>query len=474
MKYPSTGIALLLISLLWPSYVQSQEQLPELGSTATTSGQSSAARFFGGVQVNGGTDYVSSVSPQDLITASIEIEVAPTDVDETGNLYLVAMLGGDYFMGTADGAFIPWNLTLDQLQPMVAGKTLAAREVLTALDNFPVASVDIADISLSFVPAYSTATDPGTIIYSQQPLQLDIETYEPLRIADSGVVTLDTMVSDEGREREIPVFIYLPQSKTPRPVILFSHGLGGSRFAATYLGEHWVRRGFVGVFMQHPGSDRSILDGVPGSQILAVMTEAASSANTVARIEDVSAVLDRLEAWNEDAQSPLHGRLDLEHVGMSGHSYGARTTQLVSGQNSGAFNVQEPRIDAALILSPSAPDNTEAAFGAVELPWLLMTGTKDTAIIGDTTLEDRVAVYPALPPGGKYELVLFNGEHHAFSDGNLNASQSPRNPAHHPLIMALSTAFWEAWLLGYDGARRWPDGESARAMLQEGDSWQFK
>ena len=41
-------------------------------------------------------------------------------------------------------------------------------------------------------------------------------------------------------------------------------------------------------------------------------------------------VLDQLEEWNKDSKHELHGRLDLKHIGMSGHSFGAVTTQAVN------------------------------------------------------------------------------------------------------------------------------------------------
>ena len=47
---------------------------------------------------------------------------------------------------------------------------------------------------------------------------------------------------------------------------------------------------------------------------------------------------------------------------------------------------------------------------------MLMTGTRDLAVIGKADLESRLAVYPALPPGGKYELVLDRAEHSAFPE----------------------------------------------------------
>ena len=38
----------------------------------------------------------------------------------------------------------------------------------------------------------------------------------------------DLSAHDAARNRDIPVRIYLPSANTPAPVVLFSHGLGGS------------------------------------------------------------------------------------------------------------------------------------------------------------------------------------------------------------------------------------------------------
>ena len=83
-----------------------------------------------------------------------------------------------------------------------------------------------------------------------------------------------------------------------------------------------------------------------------------------------------------------------------------------------------------------------------------MTGTKDVAPIGGADVESRLAVFPALPPGGKYELVLDGAEHSAFTDRALPGDSAPRNPNHHRAILALSTAFWDAWLRGDAAARQ--------------------
>jgi predicted dienelactone hydrolase len=196
-------------------------------------------------------------------------------------------------------------------------------------------------------------------------------------------------------------------------------------------------------------------------------------------VADVTATLDALEAWNAASSGhELSGKLDLARVGMSGHSFGAVTTQAVSGQRvplvGDRFN--DARIQAALPMSPSKPrrGSAEDAFGAVKIPWLLMTGTDDSAPIGGQTVASRLAVFPALRAGDKYELVLDGAEHSAFTDRALPGDRKPRNPNHHKAILALSTAFWDAYLRGDAAAKVWLQGEGARSVLEAKDRWQRK
>jgi predicted dienelactone hydrolase len=53
---------------------------------------------------------------------------------------------------------------------------------------------------------------------------------------------------DSARDRDVPVKIYYPKDLGgPVPVVIFSHGLGGSREGYEYLGRHWAGCGFVSV-----------------------------------------------------------------------------------------------------------------------------------------------------------------------------------------------------------------------------------
>lgn len=306
--------------------------------------------------------------------------------------------------------------------------------------------------------------------------------YDPLSAVTVESPPQDLTVRDATRERDLPIRIYLPAEKKAAPVVLFSHGLGGNREGSAFLGRHWSARGYVCVFLQHPGSDDGIWKDKPPAARAAAMMTAASAKNLLLRVRDVPAVLDELKRWNEDKAHPLHQRMSLERVGMSGHSFGAQTTQAVSGQRFPIGpSMADPRIKAAIVFSPGKParGDVQKAFGEVRLPWLLMTGTKDVARIGPQTIgatdvESRLAVYPALPPGDKYELVLHEAAHFAFTDRPDFGGEAARNPNHHRVILALSTAFWDAFIKDDAEAKAWLNGEAARKVMEERDRWQRK
>ncbi len=304
--------------------------------------------------------------------------------------------------------------------------------------------------------------------------------YDPLKLdsAAPSAEPLDLTVDDVERKRAIPIRAYLPAAKKPAPVVLFSHGLGGSRRNNGYLGSHWSGRGYVVVALQHAGSDEDVWKGKPLGERTAALREAAGLQNFLLRAKDVPAVLDQLAKWNATAGHALAGRLDLEHVGMSGHSFGAVTTQAVAGQSAagGRVSFTDERIDAAAAFSPSGSraQDPRQAFGKVRIPWLLMTGTDDVSIIGAETVESRLSVYPALPAGAKYELVLDGAKHSAFSERALPGDVGERNPNHHRAILALTTAFWDAYLRDDAAAKTWLDGDGPRGIIEAQDRWQRK
>ncbi|MEM7391175.1 MAG: acetylhydrolase [Verrucomicrobiota bacterium] len=284
---------------------------------------------------------------------------------------------------------------------------------------------------------------------------------------------------DETRRRTVPVKVYRSESGRSQPVILFSHGLGGSRDNNEYLGRYWAAAGYVAVFMQHRGSDNEVWKSAPAGRRFAALTAAAGARSSRQRVDDVSFVIDRLEAWNEEAGHALHGAMKLERIGMSGHSFGAATTLAVAGRNY-PFNrsFPEERIDAFFAMSPNLGKGLEAskAFGHLQKPILCMTGTRDGSPI-DPTLKPsaRREVYTALPAGNKYQLVLDGAEHFAFGDSRGGKARR-RNPLHHPAIQQISLRFWDAYLKDDPKAKTWLRSKQplSKTGLGQADIWEWK
>lgn len=132
-----------------------------------------------------------------------------------------------------------------------------------------------------------------------------------------------------GTGRKVPIKVHLPTGESKCPVVILSHGAGGDRDTHFAQAAHLASHGYVVLCLEHVGSNRERMgQGLQLMKNLDAMIH--DSAEILARPQDVAFALDQAEAWNR-SHPRLKGRLDLEHVGMMGHSYGAFTTMVVCG-----------------------------------------------------------------------------------------------------------------------------------------------
>jgi predicted dienelactone hydrolase len=279
-------------------------------------------------------------------------------------------------------------------------------------------------------------------------------------------------LKDERRRREVPVKIYFPaQGAGPFPLIIFSHGLGGSREGYQYLGRQWASHGYVSVHLQHLGSDRAVWEN--SWLKLPVLRQAAHNLqNSLNRPLDVSFALNQLEKLNQ-SQSPFQGRLDLSRVGAAGHSFGAYTTMAVAGQVFGRpggreISLADPRIKAAIPMSTPVPrkgGHLTQAYARITIPCLHMTGTRDDSLIGETKARERRLPFDHTNGSDQYLVTFQDGDHMIFSDHQRLFGRGTQNPRFHNLICLATTAFWDAYLKGDAAARDWLTGGGlARAL----------
>jgi predicted dienelactone hydrolase len=290
--------------------------------------------------------------------------------------------------------------------------------------------------------------------------------------------------TDASRQRAVPVKIYAPATgKGPFPVIVFSHGLGGSREGYKYLGRHWASYGYVAVHVEHLGSDTAAFTKRPRGRLLANMGANARESmtdpqNAVARPLDVRFVLDRLEKLNQGG-SPLAHRLDLSRVGMAGHSFGAWTTLVVAGQRIGREvasgsnpSYADPRVKAAIAMSAPVPrkgEDYDRAFAAIHIPVLHMTGTLDDSPLGETKAAERRIPYDHIHGADQYLVTFEGGDHMIFSGHLLERSErAAKDAVFQDLIRQGTTAFWDAYLKGDAAAKSWLERGYANALGKDG------
>lgn len=279
---------------------------------------------------------------------------------------------------------------------------------------------------------------------------------------------------DAARERTVLVKIYYPKGGGgPLPIVIFSHGLGGSRDNYEYLGQHWAGCGYVSVHLQHAGSDDHVWKDADGADRKGAMAQAAANPAAIAnRPKDVSFAIDRLGVLNADAASPLNGRLDLKRIGVAGHSFGGFTTMAVAGQDFGPVQWADPRVSAAIQMSApvARPAMRDRAYAKITTPVLHMTGTKDDSPIGDTKAAERRIPFDKMTAAETCLVIFKDGDHMIFSGRPQQDTERKKQDAiFQSLICAGSTAFWDARLKGNAAALAWlMDGGFAQQLGAQG------
>jgi predicted dienelactone hydrolase len=273
------------------------------------------------------------------------------------------------------------------------------------------------------------------------------------------VATLLLTWHDPVRDRDVPVKIYYPaDAKTPCPMIIFSHGLGGSREGYAYLGEYWAGCGYISVHLQHLGSDDAVWKDAGIDGYAQLVRAAADPLNALNRAADVTFAINRMLALNHQTGSPLKGLVNENEIGMAGHSFGAWTTLAIVGEKtSSGHTLADPRVKAAIAMSAPVPGGaakTAGQFAGITLPVFHMTGTRDDSPIGETKAADRRVPFDQSTTPGACLLILDGADHMTFSGHAFGAFRED-DARYQAIILPASDAYWDAMLRGNQAARDW-------------------
>ncbi|PAD74981.1 alpha/beta hydrolase family protein [Paenibacillus campinasensis] len=253
------------------------------------------------------------------------------------------------------------------------------------------------------------------------------------------------------------------------PVLLFSHGLTGFRNQNTFQVEDLASRGYIVVGIDHPYDAAAVvfpdhtamlkLDNLSGFE--------AYEAKNRLWVEDIKFVLDYLERVSPaEEEHFLSGRMDMDKVGMFGHSFG--------GATAAQMLMEDPRIKASLNMDGALYGQPIPEEG-FDRPYMQMNAdtsidyenfvqSLDEAIEASGSSREEYEAFwaemtsrrnHAASGDSAYSIVLAKADHMSFTDFYLFSpllalnSTSPRQ-LHHS-VNEVTAAFFDQYVKGEDG-----------------------
>ncbi|AOY80501.2 alpha/beta hydrolase [Moorena producens JHB] len=259
----------------------------------------------------------------------------------------------------------------------------------------------------------------------------------------------EQIITLSGRRRQSPlglsgetkfeVALYLPQGNPkPAPLVVMSHGFASDRNHFTYLAEHLASHGIAVAVPEHVGSN------VEYSQ--AVLQGLANGINPVEFIErplDIRYVLDELEDLSKSDPN-FANQLNLEQVGVIGHSFGGYTALAVAGAEINDlrlrqvcpdqdptfnlsvllqclanrlppfnYNLRDPRVKAVIAVNPiTSTALGPGSLGKIQVPVMIMAGSHD---IVAPTVPEQIHPFIWLNTPEKYLAMIVDGNHFSTS-----------------------------------------------------------
>lgn len=281
--------------------------------------------------------------------------------------------------------------------------------------------------------------------------------------------------------RNVPYKLYFPlDAADDVPLVVWSHGLGGSRDGASFLARFLASHGYAVLNIQHAGTDSSLWEGKQGHPWDIIRATVIPRAASLERFRDVSFVLDSLDQLHADHPE---ARFRDDGPGMSGHSFGAMTTQVMAGQlfpdeNDRLVSFRETRFKAGILYSPVPIGHLTGAapkdiYSAIDMPLFHMTGTDDASPIENFGYAERLAVYENSFKAEKQLLVLQGGDHMVYNGSRGQLEENPRRGLHETIIKIAALCYWDSYLKDNAAARAWLTGGGFAAWLDGNGSYRL-
>ena len=267
--------------------------------------------------------------------------------------------------------------------------------------------------------------------------------------------------------------LYLP-AKKQSPLIVISHGIASSRETFAYLGEHLVSHGFAVAIVEHDDISLNKFDS-----FLSGNDGFPEPNNLINQPLDVKHVLDKLER-----DSLFQDKINLQQVGVIGHSFGAYTSLVLAGGKltldpeakqcqtedyrnilldlsslakctfnefyQTDYQLKDPRIKAVIAINPMGKIFGQAGISSIDIPTMFVSGTNDLVM---PPVAEQIQPFSWLDSDiDKYLVLVKPGTHFSFLREGLGILPIPNtvvgiSPTQaYPVIKSLTTVFFQAYL----------------------------
>lgn len=244
-------------------------------------------------------------------------------------------------------------------------------------------------------------------------------------------------LTDPARNRPIPIDFYLPQAEPTAdvPLIVILHGFGGDRQNFTYLAAHLASYGYAVAVPESVGNSsrrfQSFLQGLaPEPSVLEAVNQP----------QDVTFLLNEFQ--RRAATDPQFRSLNLQRVGVVGHSFGGQSALLLAGAPldldrlrqrcqtrpspdtrqlaqcpltelpGSRLELRDRRIVSILAFNPSVPpllDQPDLA--QIQVPTLLLASSSDVIT---PPVDNQIRPFSWLTTPNRYLALIENGTHVSF------------------------------------------------------------
>jgi predicted dienelactone hydrolase len=283
------------------------------------------------------------------------------------------------------------------------------------------------------------------------------------------------------REMTINATLYIPQgTEKPAPVIVISHGLASNRDTFIYLSQHLASHGYAVAVLEHPETGSKDFGA-----FLKGFGKTPNPRDHYLRPRDVKYLLDDLERQSKNMPN-ISDRLDLQNVGLIGHSLGGYTVLTLGGArlnfdsikagcdvpepNVTSFNLskliqcrainlepkdsdlKDPRVKAILTLNPIGGSTMFNRVGmhSLNVPVMIFASGDDTIA---PTVPEQLFPFTWLNGADKYLAIVPKATHFSFLEKsnkgvlNIPSSLIGVDPSFaHPYVKSLSVAFFKTYL----------------------------